>query len=123
MTRDRIKSIATLKGEVWPGRRESVEYGGKETPWPSSHDADSEGSEPVSGEESGFMMVASGTASSGSPVLGLVAADSPAGSGIPSLDLAMHSESKARAEVGVMNPWKTKSPRISATWFRFPKLI
>ena len=92
-----------------------MEYGGKETPWPSSHDAGSEGSEPVSGEESGFMMVASDTTSSGSPVLGLVTADSPAGSGIPSLDLAMCFGSKARAEVGVVNPWKIKSPRISVT--------
>ena len=58
MMRDQIKSRASLKGEVWPGRRESVEYGGKETPWPSSHDADSECLEPVSGEESGFMIVA-----------------------------------------------------------------
>ena len=123
MTRDRIKSRVSLKGEVCPGRRESVEYGGKETPWPSSHDADSEGSEPVSGEESGFMMVASDTASSDSPVLGLVAADSPAGLEIPSSDLATCSVSKARAEVGVVNPWKIKSPRISATYSRFPKLI
>ena len=67
MTRDHIKSRASLKGEVWPGRRESVEYGGRETPWPNSHDVDSEGSEPVSGEESGFMMVASDNTSSGSP--------------------------------------------------------
>src|SRR4051812_23019355 len=115
MTRDRIKSRASLKGKVWRGRRESVEYSGKETPWPSSHDADSEGSEPVSGEESGFMMVARDTTSSGSPVLGLVAADSSAGSGIPSSDLAMLSSSKARAEVGVVNPGKIKSPPISAT--------
>ena len=92
-----------------------MEYGGKETPWPSSHDADSEGLEPVSGEEPSFMMVASDTTSSGSPVLGLVAADTPAGSGIPSSDLAMCSGSKARAEVGVVNPGKIKSPQISAT--------
>ena len=68
-----------------------MEYGGKETPWPSSHDADSEGLEPVSGEESDFMTVASENTSSGSPVLGLVAADSTAGSGIPSSDLEMRS--------------------------------
>ena len=78
-------------------------------------DADSEGSEPVSGEESGFIMVASDTTSSGSPVMGLAAADSPAGSGSSSSDLAMRSGSKGRAEVGVMNPWKIKSPRTSAT--------
>ena len=85
-----------------------MEYGGKEIPRPSSHDADSESSEPVSGEESGFVMVASDTAFSGSPILGLVATDSPAGSGIPSSDLATRSGSKTRAEVGVVNPWKIK---------------
>ena len=92
-----------------------MEYGGKETPWPSSHDADSKGSEPVSGEESSLMMVASDTTSSSSPVLGLVAANSPAGSVIPSSDLVVHSGSKARAAVRVVNPLKIKSPRISAT--------
>ena len=92
-----------------------MEYGGKETPWPTSHDVDSEGSEPVSGEESGFMMVASDTTSSGSPVLGLVAIDSPVGLEIPSSVLARRSGSKSRAEVGVVNPWKIKSPRISTT--------
>ena len=115
MTRDRIKSRASLKGEVWPGRRESVEYGGKETPWPSSHDADSEGSEPVFGEGSGFMMIAGDATSSGSPVLGSIAAESLVGSDIPSSDLVARSGSKARAEVGVVNPWKIKYPQISAT--------
>ena len=105
MTRDHIKSRASLKGEVWPERREPVEYGERETPWPSSHNADPDGLEPVPGEGSGFMMVASDTTSSGSPVLGLVAADSLEGSGIPSSDLAMRSGSKAMAEVGVVNPW------------------
>ena len=81
-----------------------MEYGRKGIPWPSSHNADSEGLEPVSGEESGSMMVARDIAISGSPVLGLVAADSPAGPVIPSSDLAMRSGSKARAEVGVVNP-------------------
>ena len=91
-----------------------MEYGGKEIPWQSSHDADSEGSEPVSGEGSGSVMAARDTTSPGSPTMGLMAADSPAGSVIPPLDLAMHFGSKARAEVGVVNPWKIKSPRISA---------
>ena len=100
MTRHRIKSRASLKGEVWPGRRNSVEYGGRKTPWPSSHDADSEGSESVSSEESGFMMVASDTTSSGSPVLGSMAADSLAGSVIPSSALAMRPGSKARGRLG-----------------------
>ena len=92
-----------------------MDYGRKETPWPISHDADSEGSKPVFREESGFMMVAGDTTSSGSPVLGSIAAESPAGSDIPSSNLVTRSGSKARAEVGVMNPWKIKSPRISAT--------
>ena len=109
MTGDHIKSRASLRSEVLSGRRASVEYGRKETPWPSSHDADSEGLEPMSGEESGFVTVASDTTSSGSPVLGSMAADSPAGSVILSSDLAMHSGSKARAEVGVVNPWKIRS--------------
>ena len=115
MARDRIKFRASLKGEVCPERRESAEYGGTDTLLPDSHGADSECPEPVSGEGSGFVMVASDTTSSGSPVLGLVAADSTAGSGIPSSDLAMCFGSKARAEVGVVNPWKIKSPRISVT--------
>ena len=115
MMRDRIKSRASLKGEVWPGRRESVEYGRKETPWPSTHDASSEGSKLVSEEESGFVMVASDTTFSGSPILGLVAAASPACSRSSSSDLATCSGSKAKAEVGVANPWKIKSPRTSAT--------
>ena len=92
-----------------------MEYGRKETPRPSSHDADSEGSEPVSGEGSGFVMIASDDTSSGSPVLGSVAADSLAGSRSPSSGMATRSGSKARAEVGVANPWKIKSPRTSAT--------
>ena len=92
-----------------------MEYGGKGIPRPSSHDADSESLEPVSGEESGFVMVASDTAFSGSPILGLVATNSLAGLEIMSSDLATGSGSKARAEVGVVNPWKIKSSQMSAT--------
>ena len=94
MVRDRIKSRASLKGEVWPERREPVEYGERETPWPNSHDAESEDSQPVSGEGFGFMMVASDTSSPGSPTMGLVSVDSPASSGSPSSDLAIRSGSK-----------------------------
>ena len=115
MTRDHIKSRASLKGEVWLGRRGFVEYGGKETPWSNSHNADSEGPEPVSGEGSGYVMVASDATSTGSPVLGLVAADSPAGSRSPSSGMTTRSGYKARAEVGVTNPWKIKSPQTSVT--------
>ena len=115
MTRDHIKSRASLKGEVCLERGESAEYGGRDAPRPDSHGADSEGSEPVSGEGSGFVMVASDATSTGSPVLGLVAADSPASSRSQSSDMATHSGSKARAGVGVANSWKIKSPRTSAT--------
>ena len=92
-----------------------MEYGERETPWPNSHDAESEDSQPVSGEGFGFMMVASDTSSPGSPTMGLVAADSPASSGSSSSDLAIRSRSKDRVEVGGANPWKIESPRISAT--------
>ena len=57
MARDRIKSKASFKSEVWTGKRESVELGGTEVSWPSSHDVDLESSELVSGGESGFMMI------------------------------------------------------------------
>ena len=57
MARDRIKSRASFKSEVWTGKQESVEMGGTEVPWPSSHDADLEGLELVSGGESGFMRI------------------------------------------------------------------
>ena len=97
MTWDHIESRASLKGEVWPERREPVEYGERETPWPNSHDADSEGPEPVLGEESGFMMMTGVITSSASPVLGSIAAESPVGSGIPSSDLVMRSGSRSGA--------------------------
>ena len=77
-----------------------MEFGGKGIPRPSSHDADSASSELVSGEESGFVMVASDTASSVSPVLGLVATDSPTGLEISFLVLARRSGSKARTDWG-----------------------
>ena len=54
-----------------------MEYGGGDTPRPGSHGADYKGSEPVPREGSGFVMVASDATSTGSPILGLVAADSP----------------------------------------------
>ena len=104
MARDRIKSRASFKSEVRTGKRESVELGEIEVPWPSSHNADSESLEPASGEEYGLVMVAGDPASFGSPILGLGATDSPAGLEIPFLVLARRSESKARAEVGVVNP-------------------
>ena len=104
MTSDRIKSRASLKGELRPGRREFVEHGEEETPWPSSHDADSEGSGLVFGEGFGFIMIAGDTASSDSPVLGFTVAESPTGSGFPSSDLEKRSGFRAGAEVGVANP-------------------
>ena len=55
----------------------------KETLRLSLHDDDSKGLGPALGEESGFVMIAGDTASFGSPVLGLIAAESPAGSQNP----------------------------------------
>ena len=106
MARDRIKSKASFKSEVWTGT---------EVPWPSSHDADLQGSELVFGEETGFVMIAGDATLSGFPVLSSKAAESPAGSRLPSSDLVTRSGSKAGAVVGAMNPWKMKSPRISVT--------
>ena len=53
-----------------------MEYGGKGISRPNSQDADSESLESVSEEGSSFVMVAGDTASSGSPVQGLVATGS-----------------------------------------------
>ena len=99
MARDHIKSRASFKSEVWTGT---------EVPWPSSHNADSEGSEPVSGEEPGFVMTAGSAILSGSPVLSSIAAESPAGSRLPSSDLSACSGSKARAVIGAANPSRIK---------------
>ena len=106
IARDRIKSKASFKSEVWTGTEAS---------WPSSHDAVFEGSVLVSGEESGFTMTARDAILSGSPVLSSKAAESPAGSRLPSSDLVTRYGSRARAVVGATNPWKIKSPRISVT--------
>ena len=106
MARDRIKSKATFKSEVWMGT---------EVPELSLHDGDFKDSEPVFGEESGLEMTAGDTILFDSPVLSSIAAESPAGSRLPSSDLVTRSGSKAGAVVGAANPWKIKSPRISAT--------
>ena len=124
MVRDRIKSRASFKNEVWKGKRESVEQGGTEVPWPSSYDADLESAELVSRGESGFMRIEGAWRDSrpvadaipfDSPVSGSIAAESLAGFKLPSSDLVMCSGSKARAVIRAVNPWKIKSPRISAT--------
>ena len=52
---------------------------------------------------------------SGSPVSSSIVAESPVGFKLPSSDLVMCSRSKAKAVVGAVNPWKIKSPQISAT--------
>ena len=114
MARDRIKSRASFKSEVWMGT---------EVPRPRSQDTDCKGPELVSGEESGFVMAAGGSILSDSPALSSIAANSPTVSRLPSSDLVMRSGSKARAVVGAANPWKIKSPRMSATYFRFRNLI
>ena len=124
MARNRIKSRASFKSEVWTGKRESVESSGTEVSWSSSHDADLKRLELVSGGESGFVMItgvwldfgpAGDTMPFGSPVLRSIDVQSPAGFKLPSSYLVMRSGSKARAVVGVVNPWKIKSHRISAT--------
>ena len=106
------------------GEARVLELGGTKVPWLSSHDTNLESSELVSGGESGFMMIEgawrnSGPAGdvipSGSPVSSSIATEGPASSKLSSLDLVMRSGSKTRAEVGVANPWKIKSPRISPT--------
>ena len=52
---------------------------------------------------------------SGSPVPGSIAAESPVGFKLPSSDSARSFGSEAGAAVDAVNPWKIKSPRISAT--------
>ena len=93
MARDRIKSRASFKSEIWTGKRGSVVLGGIEVPWPSSHDADLESLELVSGGESDFLRIEgswhnpgpSGDAiPSSSPVSSFIAAEGPARSKLPS---------------------------------------
>ena len=57
---------------------------GTEGPWPNSRDADFQGSELVSGEESGFVMIAGDAILSSFPVLSSKAAESSEGSRLPS---------------------------------------
>lgn len=105
MARDCIKSRASFKSELWIGKRESVEEGGTEVPWPSSYDADLESSELVSEGESDSMRIegawrdsrpAGDAIPSGSPVSGSIAIESPTGFKLPSSDLVVRSGSKAR---------------------------
>ena len=119
MARDRIKSRASFKSEVWTGKRESVELGRTEVPWPNRHDADLESSELVSGGESGFVRIEgawhnSGPADDvipfGSPVSSSIAAEGS--SKLPSSDLMMCSGSKARAVVGAAVGVKTGGSRV-----------
>ena len=78
----------------------------------------------VVGGESGFVSMkgswydfgpAGETITSVSPVLSSMAVESTMGSKLPSSDLVVCSGSKAGAVIGAANPWKIKSPRISAT--------
>ena len=91
MARDRIRSRASFKSKVWMGTGD---------PWPNSHDADFQGSDLVSGEGSGLVMIAGDAILSGFPGLSSKAAESPAGSRLPSSDLMTCSGSKAGAVVG-----------------------
>ena len=103
MTRDHIRSKASFKSGVWTG---------SEVSGPSSHDAGLQGSEVVSGEESGLAMIVGDAILL---VLSSIAAESPAGFRLPSSDLVTRSRSKAGAVVEAANPWRIKSPQISAT--------
>ena len=60
-------------------------------------------------------MIARDAILSGFPVLSFKAAESLVGSRLPSLNPMMHPGSKAGVVLGAVNPWKIKSPRISAT--------
>ena len=124
MARDRIKSRALFKREVWIGQRESAEQGGIGFPRPSSCNTDLESSDLVFEDESGFVLIKGAWYDSGSasetipfvsPVLSSMAAESPAGSKLPSSNSVRCSGSKARAAVEAANPWKIKAPRISET--------
>ena len=106
MMRDHIRSNASFKGGVWTGSEVSGQ---------SSHDAGLQGSELVSGEDSGFVMIVGDAILSGFLVLSSKAVENPAGSRLPSSDLMTLSGSKAGVVVVAANPWNIKSPRVSAT--------
>ena len=98
MTRDRIRSKASFKSGVQIG----LEVSG-----PSSHDAGLQGSEVVSGEVPGLLMIAGDAILSGFPVLSSKAAESTTGSRLPSSDLMTRSGSKAGAMVEAANPGRS----------------
>ena len=114
MARERIKFGASFKGEVWTGRRESMERGGTGVPWPSSYNTDLESSELVYGGESGLMRIEGSWSDSGpagetipsiSSVLSSMAVKRPTGSKLPSLDLVRSSRSEVGTTVGVASRW------------------
>ena len=123
MARDRIKSKASFKSEVWTWKRESAGLAGVKASWPCLLGMDFESSDLESGGESGLSMIG-GTRSdfvfamdiiaSGSSIVRF-AAKSPAGSKLPSSDLTTRSGSKAGAAIGAANPSKIKSPQMSTT--------
>ena len=123
MARDYIKSRASFKSGIGTGKQESMERGRTGVPWPSSYDTDLESSEVVHRGESGLMRMEGAWSDSGpsgetipsvSPVLSSMAAESLACSKLPSSDSTKSSGSEAKAAVEATNPWKIKSPRISA---------
>ena len=119
MERDRIKSRASFRSEVWTGKREFMGAAGVRASWPRSLDADLENSDLESEGESGTLATrvarfvfgfADGAVPSRSPVASSIIAGSLAGSKLLSSDLVICSGSKARAAVRAANPSKIKSP-------------
>ena len=123
MARDRIKSRASFKSEVWTLKRESAGLTGVKASWPCLLSVDFKSSDWESGGESGLSMIgrtwsnprfAVDTVAFGSSIERFVA-ESPVSSRHPSSDLVVCSVFKARAVIGAANPSKIKSPRITAT--------
>ena len=121
MARDRIKSRVSFKSEVWTGKRESARLARVKTSWPCLLGMDFESTDLESRGESGLSRIG-GTRSDSELVTDIIAsessivwfaAESPVGSKLPYLVVC--SESEARVVVGVVNPSKIKSPRISMT--------
>ena len=109
MARDRIKSRASFRSEVWTGKRESAGLAGVRASCPRLLDADLENLDLESEGESDTLVtrgarfvfgLADDAIPSRSPVASSIIAGSPVGSKLPSSDLAVCSGSQARAVVG-----------------------
>ena len=96
MARDRIKSRASFRSEVWTENQGSAGLTGARASWPRPLDADLESSDLESDGESSTLATrgarfvfgfADDDVQSGSPVASSIIARSPAGSKLPSSDL------------------------------------